>query len=204
MASNKHGRLGLVIGCWLLFSSAAAWAAAIGAPERTGRLGLGLSYSSFDVHDPDGSVANESDFSLINFFYTDRFVRGYRYWVEGFYQEATFDGSTKDIGQDMERMGLRLAIQHRLDFVTAWDMWGGIGLTAAHDSFTKRFTVDSDGFLGTAYEDRSANHLGMQFDLTSEWRVGQDWDLAVRLLYGFPFGDGVGELGAMVGVLHGF
>lgn len=200
-------------GSWILLLwlgvGGAASAAAIGEPERTARIGYGISVANIDVEDPDGSVDAKTGVFPFNFIYTDRVTGSFRYWAEGFYQSLTdsdrFEASFPDtIGQDMERYGLRFSLQRQLDFIPVIDVWGGAGFFASHDSFTHRHRVDEEGlrFVGSDLPDQESNVLGLQFDLTAEWQLGLDWDLAGRLLYGVPFGDGAEEFSALLGVLY--
>lgn len=199
--------LAWILSLWLGVG-AAAWAAAIGEPERTARIGYGVSFASLGVQDPDGPVDSTTGFFPFNVIYTDRLTGSFRYWAEGFYQELSgddrFKASTTNIGQDMERFGLRVSVQRQLEFIPVIDVWGGAGFFASHDNFTQRHRVDEEGyrFPGSDLPEQASNVLGLQFDLTAEWHVGLDWDLAGRLLYGVPFGDGAEEFSALIGVLY--
>jgi len=207
--SRAVQHLSWILALWL-GGGAAAWAAAIGEPERTARIGYGISLANMSVEDPDGPVESATGFFPLNVIYTDRLSGSFRYWAEGFYQALTgsnkFEASTTDIGQEMERYGLRASLQRRLEFIPAFDVWAGLGFFASHDSFTSRHTVeiDPDGrvFIAQQFPDEARNVLGLQFDLTGEWQVGLNWDLAGRLLYGVPFGNGVEEFSGLIGILY--
>ncbi len=177
-------------------------ASAIGAPEKTGRIGYGITAGLVSVEDPNGKSERVSDLFPFNLVYTDQWLGGFRYWAELFYQETTFDASTSDVGQDASRLGLRLSVQKRLRIPQPWEIWGGIGLYAGREEFTVRHTVDADGFLSQAFPDRSETILGVQFDLVSEWTLNRRWDIATKALYSLPFGDGIEELSISVLFLY--
>ncbi len=194
------------VGCVLL-ASLPAWApgsfaAAIGEPEQTARFGYALSTAQVSVEDPDGAADDESDIFPWNVVYTDRWLGGFRYWLEGFYQEFTLPASASYIGQDVERYGVRLSAQRKIEWIESLQLWAGAGAILSRDSFTKRFTVDSDGFLADVYPDRDRNHIGVQLDLTSEWSLNRRWDVAGRAYFAPSIGEGVEELGLSVVFLY--
>lgn len=193
---------GFMVWALLLVWAPASFSAAIGEPEQTGRFGYALSAAIVSVEDPDGPADDESEIFPWNVVYTDRWVGGFRYWAEGFYQEFTLAPSTSFIGQDVERYGVRLSAQRKIEWIESLQLWAGAGAILSRDSFSKRFTVDGDGFLASVYPDRDRNHLGIQLDLTSEWSLNRQWDIAGRLLYAPPIGEGVEELGVFVVFLY--
>lgn len=207
--SRALQKLSWVLSLWL-GAAAAVSAAAIGEPERTARIGYGLSVGNISVEDPDGSVESTNGVFPFNIIYTDRLTGSFRYWAEGFYQSLSgsnrFEASTGNIGQEMDRYGVRLSLQRRLEFIPVLDVWGGAGFFASRDNFTNRHTAETDPdgrtFILDQYPDEKRNVLGIQFDLTAEWQVGLDWDLAGRLLYGVPFGNGAEELSGLIGILY--
>jgi len=196
----------LVSYIFLCFASivcvATAHAAAIGEVERTDRFGYALSVAYLSVDDSDGDTEGEWEVLPLNFIYTNQWLGGFRYWVEGFYQETTLDASTNDVGQDVERYGLRLALQHRATMIEAIQLFGGIGLVLSKDDFTKRHTVDNDGFLKQSYSDQTDNNVGFQVDVMSEWEINRRWDIAARALYEVPITNGVEEFSVSLVLLY--
>lgn len=180
-----------------------AHAAAIGEIERTAKVGFAGSMLNLSVEDPDGPTSSETDFSLINLFYTDLFLDDYRYWAEFFYHSATLEASTSNIGQDVDRMGLRLSMQKWFNIASAWDFYGGVGAYVSKEDFTNRYTKDVDGFLLQRYNDRSENILGALIEGVASRKVSERWDIMFRAAYEIPFGDGVEAITFSAGLLYG-
>ncbi len=180
-----------------------AHAAAIGEIERTAKIGVAVSALNLSIEEPDGSADTETEFSPVNFFYTDVFLNDYHYWAEVFYQSATFEASTTNIGQDVKRLGFRLSLQKQFTAGPGWQLLGGVGAYVSKEEFTDRFTKDVDGFLLRRYEDRSENILGGLIEGVVTRNLGERWDLMFRGAYEIPFGDGVEAFSISAGVIYG-
>lgn len=181
-----------------------ALGAAIGSSESTARVGVGVTLSTLSVEDPNGDTSNKTALQPFNFVYADDFSLGVRYWAEGFYQAATLPASSNQIGQDVERYGLRLSLQRKLKTSPKFDLWGGLGVHAAMDDFSKRYTKDGEGYLLQLYGDRSSNHFGIQGELVAEWKFKPRWDIAAKAMYAIPFGDGVNDFSVGAFFLFGY
>lgn len=189
----KTARIIWLLGAFALTNSGNALGAAIGASESTARVGVGVTLNTLSVEDPNGDTSNETALQPFNLVYSDDFSLGVRYWAEGFYQVATLPASSNQIGQDIERYGLRLSLQRKLKIFPKFGLWGGLGVHAAMDDFSKRYTKDGEGYLLQRYGDRSSNHFGIQGELVAEWKLKPRWDLAAKAMYAIPFGDGVND-----------
>jgi hypothetical protein len=176
-------------------------AAAIGLPENTARFGYAVGISRLAVDDPDGSTKAAVDVQPITLIYTDWLPRGWRYWAEGYYIRATLDASVGDIGQQVSRIGARLAVQRNVQW-GKWSPWLGAGLDLSRNHYSKRYTVDSDGFLLNTYTDRSSTAVGITAHIVSEWALARDWDLSTKLEQVFPVNGGITETSLSVGVLY--
>lgn len=188
--------------CW--FFAQAAQAAAIGEIERTAKIGFAVSALNLSIDDPDGSTGTETEVSPVNLFYTDLFLEDYHYWAEFFYQSATFEASTSNIGQEVSRLGFRMSIQKEFNVSPTWKMLGGVGAYVSKEEFTDRFTKAEDGFLLDRYADRSENILGALIEGVVTRNIGERWDLMFRGAYEIPFGDGVEALSVSAGLMYGF
>jgi len=176
-------------------------AAAIGLPENTARIGYAVGVSRLAMDDPDGSTKAAVGVQPLTLIYTDWLPRGWRYWAEGYYFRTSLDASTSDIGQDASRIGARLAVQRNVQW-GKWSPWLGVGLDISRNHYSKRYTVDSDGFLLNAYPDRSSTALGITAHIVSEWALARDWDLSTKLEQVFPVNGGITETSLSVGVLY--
>ena len=176
-------------------------AAAIGLPENTARVGYAVGASRLTVNDPDGPTKAVVDVAPLTLIYTDWLPGGWRYWAEGYYFSASLAGSASDIGQQVSRIGARLAVQRNLQ-LWKWSPWLGLGLDVSHNHYSKRYTVDSDGFLLNTYADRSGFALGITAQIVNEWALARDWDMSVKLEHVFPAIGGITETALSVGVLY--
>lgn len=179
-----------------------SWGGAIGEPEQTARFGYAAALARVSVEEPNGAADDETTIFPWNAVYTDRWVGGFRYWAEGFYQEFNLSASNRHIGQDVERYGLRFSAQRKVEWLEDFQLWAGAGAVLSRDKFTVRHSVDNDGFLAARYPDRTRNHIGIQLDLTSEWKLNMQWDVAARVMYAPPIGEGVEEIGLSVVFLY--
>ncbi len=177
-------------------------AAAIGLPdENTARIGYLVGVTNFALDDPDGhtkSVVDTLPFTLI---YTNWLPHGWRYWAEAYFFATTLDGNAGDIQQDVRRIGARLSLQRNLH-LWRWSFWLGAGLDVSSNKYTKRYSVDKDGFLLNRYPDRSETALGVNTQMISEWPLAKDWDLAAKLEHVFSVNGGITETSLSAGILY--
>ena len=181
--------------------SGGAWAAALGLPESTARIGYAAGVSRLTVDDPAGPAETAINAQPLTLIYTDLLSGKLRYWVEGYYFPTTLDASTTDIGQDISRIGAQLALQRNVQW-RQWSPWLGLGIDVSRNSFTHRHTADSDGFLLNSYADRSATAFGISAHLVNEWALTRDWDISAKLGQVFAVSGGMNETSLSVGVLY--
>ncbi len=197
----KRGRG--VLGVWLLcLVSGPVSAAAIGMPERSDRIGLGLGYARLTVEDPAGASAAEWVVRPLNVVYTQPASGPYRYWAEAFYQDAVLPASTTDIGQRVRQLGLRASFQRRLGVPTVGSSWLGAGVQLARERFENRHRLDGAGFLAQSYPQRSEFIPALLLNYIVEAGLN-GWDMAVKLEQSLPAGDGSREFSLSVIVLFG-
>ncbi len=190
-----------VIVLFALLLSSEGMAAAIGMLESTARIGYAAGVSRMTIDDPDGATKMAVEVQPFTLIHTDWLTRGLRYWVEGYRARATLDASDSDIGQEVNRTGLRLALQHNVRWGER-SVWLGVGIDAARRRYTNRYTIDDDGFLKDPYPDRSATAVGVSAHVMSEWALASHWDLSTKLEQTVPLSDGVVETSLAVGLLY--
>ena len=177
-------------------------AAAIGLPEEnTARIGYLVGVSQFAVDDPDGPTESVVDVQPLTLIYTDFLPHGWRYWAEAYYFAATLGGNAGNIREDVSRIGARLSLQYNMH-LGKWSLWLGAGLDLSRNQYTKRYSVDKDGFLLNAFADRSDTAWGMPVQITSEWPLARDWDLSAKLEHVFPASGGISESSLSAGILY--
>ncbi len=169
-------------------------ASAIGAPETYEQWGAGVSFTLMDVNEPKGETEDPLVVSPVNLMYINRTISGNSYIIEGFFQEATLDASPTEIGQEVERLGLRASLLKSVKPELIEGLLVGGGMYLTREAYTARHKVDSDGFLLEKFSDRKEVILGFQAELMKSWSIREDWDFSLRALYEVPVGDGASGL----------
>ena len=171
-----------------------AMASALGAPVSYEQVGIGVSLSWMSIDEPEGSADDPMVISPFNLVYTNKAFSDYNYWIEGFLQSETTDPSTSNVGQDVERLGIRASIISPVPTSKITGLWAGFGGYLARETYSTRHTVDNDGFLLESYEDRKETVIGIQAELMKTWSFRDEWDFALRSYYALPLmGDGASE-----------
>ena len=186
------------------FTATNVGAAAIGASENTARIGYGFGFGSVSVSDPQGNVENDTAPQLLQLIYTDRWFQEYRYWGEIFVDDSEHKAGIDQIGQEVDRFGVRAIVHRQLHISDNYNLWAGGGLQIAQEKSTLRHTVDSDGFLLQSFGDRKHTSLALAFDVINEWHINSRWDVGGRLRYSLALGDGIDDLAASVVFLYRF
>jgi len=168
-------------------------AAPLGLPENTAKIGYSAGAAWVSVDDPDGSTKSNIGGQPAGLIYTDWFLGGYRYWSEIFYYSATLDDTSNNIGQDVQRYGVRLSLQKNFRIVQSWAPWLGAGFDVSQAKYTLRHDTDSDGFLKQRYDDRSETAVSLLINVVSEWTIARDWSIAFKMEQSFPLSSDVSE-----------
>lgn len=191
-----------LIALLILSLSGELHAAALGLPENTARIGYAAGMARLSVDDTAGSTQAKFGVQPVTLIYTD-WMRsgGLRYWLEAYYFHVTLDPGPTEIGQDVSRAGLRAALQRNVR-VGTWSPWLGLGFDVSRNRFSQRHTEDNEGFLLTAYPDRSATGLGLVAHVMSEWAIAREWDVHAKLEQVFAVSGGVNETSVSLGVLY--
>ncbi len=152
-------------------------------------LGFGPTIFSFSPEDPDGPTDSEFSFSLFNVFYLMDLGRDTRLFTNLSYIDYSVSASTSNIAQDVSRYSIATVYQTRFRPSRNFKPWLGIGLSFSSEEFTKRYTVDSDGFLLQSYKDRSDSGVALELDFTNDVTLF-DTDLVFRIGFTSSLYDG--------------
>jgi hypothetical protein len=177
----------------LLFSIEPLAAAPLGLPQSTAKIGYSAGFLWLSVDDPDGDTETAIGGQPLGLIYSDWFVGDFRYWSELFYYSATLDDSPNNIGQDVERYGVRFSMQKSFRVVEKWAPWLGLGLDLSQAKYTLRHTKDSKGFLDERFSDRDEVAVSLLVNAISEWSIAGDWSVALKLEQSIPLSSDVTE-----------
>jgi len=180
-----------------------AEAIAIGMPLPSARLGLAVGVANLTVNDPIAETGNEWVIRPINIIYTDELIASRRYWLEAFYQDAVLSASQHQLGQHVTQLGGRASLQRRVGTASIGESWLGAGLQASYDSYEKRHSVDSAGYLLASYLDRSGGQAALLLNYIFEKNISGR-DVAIKLEQSIPLADGVSEFTIAVSLLFDY
>lgn len=183
-----------------------AAAEAIGhiAKERAGyaaEFGYLFGVGALSLDDPDGPSATEFILQPFALVYTRRLRGNWRHWQELYFQQATFDASADNVGQDVTRFGARVSMQKYLTIGTGHLPRIGAGLDVSRTRYANRHTIDVDGFLARQFPDRSEIDISALVNLSSEWTWSERRSVHARLEYLAPIGGDLASLSASVALL---
>ncbi|MCP4747025.1 MAG: porin family protein [Desulfobacteraceae bacterium] len=162
---------------------------AIGAADT--KVGILPGFAVLTVEDPDGDTDNESVFVPFALAMTHDFDSQLRLYSEFAYYDFDLDAGTDKIGQEVSGYQLSASVQRLFKFSHALQFYAGFGLAYTNAEFKDRYTVDSDGFLDTRYDDRDESFLSGLVSLSREWDIAESISLGFHLSYQHAFGDGI-------------
>jgi hypothetical protein len=199
---KKLNSLIVICAASFLLTMQHCYAAPLGLPKNTAKIGYGIGAAYMSVDDPDGDTNNSLAVLPFNFIYTDWLVSDIRYWTELYYYQTTLDADDKNIGQDVESYGIRFSLQKSFRWTRSWSPWLGAGIDVSNASYTVRHTVDSDGYLIQAYPDREETNVSLLLNIVSEWSLQRDWTLGAKLEQSIPISADIIELSAIITILY--
>jgi len=174
-----------------------AYAEAIGMSAiATPHIGYAAGVAYVNVDDPDGPTERAWIFRPFTLVYTDKITTGinYRYWAELYYQEASLDASTSNVGQFIKQYGIRFSMQRNIWKNNDWNSWFGAGLDMANSKYEDRHLVDSAGFLTTRFDDRQELEFGVLINFNGEISLARNVVFSAKAEQVFATGDGIDSL----------
>ena len=174
----------------------------LGLPKNTAKIGYGIGAGYVSVDDPDGDTNSQIAPLPFNVVYTDWLFGDVRQWTELYYYQTSLDADATNIGQDVERYGVRFSLQKSFRLARSWSPWLGAGIDVSKASYRKRHTKDSEGFLTQTYPDRSATDVSLLLNMVSEWALQRNWSLGAKLEQSIPIGGDFMDFSAIVIILY--
>lgn len=194
-------RLQWTVALLALSLSGESWAAAIGLPANTARIGYAVGIYRMAVDDPDGATKAANSVQPLTLIYTDWLPGGLRYWAEGYFARTSLNAAAGKVAEDVSRYGIQFAVQRNFRW-GRWSPWLGVGMDVSRNRYSKRYTVDSDGYLLATYPDRSTTAVGISVHAISEWALARDWDLSAKLEQVIPVSGGITVTALTLGILY--
>lgn len=193
--------IGMVVACGLLIPSFCS-SAPLGLPQNTGKIGYSIGTSNLSLDDPNGATADVWAAQPLNLIYTDWFIGDIRQWTELYYYKTSLDADDSNIGQNIERVGLRFSLQKTFRLTQTWSPWLGAGFDLSSNHYDTRHTRDSEGYLIEAFDDRDETSFSILLNALSEWSLQKDWTVGAKLEQSVPVNGDITEFTAAVTVLY--
>jgi hypothetical protein len=171
-------------------------------PQSTAKIGYAAGAVHLSVDDSKGDTSDDWAILPITLIYTDWLMRDIRFWTDFYYYETDLDASTRNVGQNVERYGLRLSLQKSLRVSPLWAPWFGIGLDVSQTQYSDRHTVDEEGFLLERYADRDETAVSLIVNVLSEWSLTKKWSAGVKLEQAIPINADITDSRAYAVVLY--
>lgn len=187
--------------CGLLLPSFSI-AAPLGLPQNTGKIGYSVGASNLSLDDPNGSTTDVWTAQPLNLIYTDWLFGDFRQWSEMYYYKTSLDADSSNIGQNIERFGIRFSLQKTYRLTQTWSPWFGAGFDLSSNHYDTRHTRDSGGYLIDVYDDRSETSVSLLLNMLSEWSLQKDWTVGAKLEQSIPVDGDITEFSAAVTLLY--
>ncbi len=146
-------------------------------------------FVTFQVNDPDGSTETSSVLQLLSATVKYKTSRDTQIISEGTYYDFELDASTSKIGQQVKTISLATYYESRLKWGRDFKPWAGVGLVINMDEFSKRHTIDKDGFLAQQFPDQSGTNFALAARLTNTWEINRDMGIGFSIGYQLPLSD---------------
>lgn len=157
------------------------YAAPLGLPKSTAKIGYGVGGAHVSVDDPNGNTEEKWGVQPFTLVYSDWLFSDIRHWSELYYYETSLDSSSTNVGQDVERTGFRVSLQKNFRVGKSFSPWIGGGLDVSQVQYSVRHTKDNEGFLDTQFGDRDEVAVSFVFNVMSEWSLMRDWSIGAKL-----------------------
>ncbi len=158
------------------------------------RFGLGVVTGSYSVDDPKGSTdsANETSLFGVMTIPVNRNFPDWRYWFGLNYNAFELEPSTQDVGQEVTSVSIETILQKGFNVSSEIKPYAGLGVGVGANDFTKRHTIDSDGYLAERYEDRSETSFYLIANLgVATRKLDSGFFIGTSLSYKTPLEDGI-------------
>jgi len=176
----------------LLFGASFATHAAKGV-----KWGVGVTAFTAGVSDPDGNTGTSdlsTSLSAVSIIDSGRDNRWFSMVEIGSYD---LDATTSEIGQSNDFYYIGTTYQTNFRWSRNLKPWFGVGLALGSETVTNRHTVDTDGFLSQAFEDRDELGVLLVLDATHDFQIYKQ-DFMIRASYLASLYDGSDTLGISI------
>lgn len=199
---KKVGPLFGILVTYCLLVPSFCLSAPLGLPRNTGKIGYSIGTSNLSLDDPNGNTTDVWAAQPINLIYTDWFVSDIRQWTELYYYKTSLDADASNIGQNIERVGVRFSLQKTFRLTQSWSPWFGAGFDLSNNHYDTRHTRDLDGYLIEAFEDRDETSFSLLLNALSEWSLQKNWTVGAKLEQSIPVDGDITEFTAALTVLY--
>lgn len=177
--------------------------AAVAAPAQAESYVYALpSLLVASIDDPAGKVDGTIGAPLLVRWQTQA---GYdRAWYSefGYLSKSSIDASGSKPGSAIEGYQLGGGYAWRFRFSKEIKPWVTAGLRVTEATYSRRYSVDSAGYLTATYPDRSQTAINAALGVYNVWPITDKFEFGVFLEYGAPISSDVTWFGAGVAVAY--
>jgi hypothetical protein len=205
---GKAGIIRIIAVAYFMWNTQQGYAAPLGLPHNTAKIGYSAAYAYISVDDPDGNSKDNWAGQPLNLVYTDwlfsdvKPFSDLKHWTEIFYFKTSLDADENNIGQNLESYGIRFSLQKSFRLTASWSPWFGAGIDVARTRYTARHTRDANGFLLQSFAEREDTGVSLLLNFVSEWSLQEDWSLAAKLEQSFPISEDISQFSAAAVLLY--
>ena len=160
-------------------------------PRAEWQIGIEPGWASVTVKDSDGGTKTKMVPDLLQLSINQKIARDAKLHYALFAQSFDVNASLKGVAEHIQRFGAATDYRQYFNNNNNWRPWAGAGLGISQDQYTKRYVVDSEGYLDHSLPDRTKINFGMRLSAGVEWLLLNDWTAGAQLRFDSPLGNGV-------------
>lgn len=163
----------------------------INASRARWQFGIDPGWASVTVKDSDGGTKTKMVPDLLQFAINQKIARDSKLHYALYAQSFDVSPSQKGVGEHLQRFGAATDYRQYLNTVNSWRPWAGAGVGISQDQYSKRYVVDSEGYLDRSLPDKTKINFGLRLSVGVEWLLINDWTAGAQLRFESPLGNGV-------------
>ncbi|MDX1810402.1 MAG: hypothetical protein R3240_00520 [Gammaproteobacteria bacterium] len=163
----------------------------IGMSSSTMKFGWATGLGSHNMESRDGSTKKIDSVQPYNLIVTDWLNNGLSYWVEAYYASYRFSPTEVNLGQQVTQYGTRASLLYNFYLLKYLQPWVGVGLDTAYSQFSKRHTIDFEGYLAKQFSDENKWDIGYLVHAHNAWNYSKNLSLGIKAEYRIPFSDSI-------------
>ena len=151
-------------------------------------FGYRLSFSSLSVDDVLIDTNRTSQVLPFTFFYTQGLKRDLYFYSEVAWKSFKTRAASGGVGQTINVAEVAFGLDYQYRLSRSIKPRFGIGVDYMNTTYSKRYSMDSDGFLLDRYADEKKNLFSIYLNASHYWKLSKTWDIGANARTALPFG----------------